>query len=110
MFDGIVGGLVGAGMMSAINGVIEKHGGLQAVVGQFERNGLGTTIQSWVGTGPNQPISPENISKVLGPDLLQQLSTKAGMSVQDLAQKLAEVLPQAVDKMTPNGTIPAPRG
>jgi uncharacterized protein YidB (DUF937 family) len=106
MFDGLLGGIVGAGMVSVVNGILEKHGGLQGVVSEFERNGLGTTVRSWVGTGPNQPISPEDVHRVLGPDLLQQLSQKSGLSVQDLAQKLSQVLPQAVDKMTPDGTIP----
>jgi uncharacterized protein YidB (DUF937 family) len=43
---------------------------------------------------------------VLGSDLLQQLSAKSGLSVQELAEKLSQVLPQAVDRMTPDGTIP----
>jgi uncharacterized protein YidB (DUF937 family) len=106
MFDGLLGGIVGAGMVSVLNGVIEKHGGLQGVVSEFERNGLGATVQSWVGTGPNQGITPEEVHKALGSDLLQQLSEKSGLSVEDLKQKLAQVLPQAVDKLTPAGTIP----
>ena len=106
MFDGILGGMVGAGVVTAVNGILEKHGGLQGVVGEFERNGLGPTIQSWVGKGPNQPVSAEDLQKVLGPDLLQQLSQKSGLSVQELTQRLAQVLPEAVDKMTPNGTLP----
>ena len=106
MLDGLLGGIVGAGMVSVVSGIIDKHGGLQGVVSEFERNGLGPTVKSWVGTGPNQPISPDEVHKVLGPDLLQQLSAKSGLSVQDLAQKLSQVLPQAVDKMTPNGAIP----
>jgi uncharacterized protein YidB (DUF937 family) len=106
MFDGVVGGMVGAGMMSVVSGIIEKHGGVQGLVSQFEKNGLGPTIQSWVGTGPNQPISAEAVQTALGPDLLQQLSAKSGLSVQELTQKLAQVLPQAVDTMTPGGTIP----
>jgi uncharacterized protein YidB (DUF937 family) len=106
MFDGLLGGIVGAGMVSVLNGIIEKHGGLQGVVSQFEQNGLGPTIKSWVGTGPNQPISPDQVHQALGADLLQQLAAKSGLSVQDLAQKLAQVLPQAVDGLTPNGTIP----
>ena len=106
MFDGLLGGIVGAGMVSVLNNVIEKHGGLQGVVSEFEKNGLGPTVQSWVGTGPNQPISPDQVHKALGPDLLRQLSEKSGLSVQELAQKLAQVLPQAVDKLTPNGAIP----
>lgn len=106
MFDGLLGGIVGASMVTVVNGVLEKHGGLQGVVNEFERNGLGPTVRSWVSTGPNQPISPEEVQRALGPDLLQQLSQKSGVSVQDLSSKLAEVLPQAVDKMTPNGAIP----
>ena len=107
MFDGLLGGIVGAGMVSVVNSIIEKHGGLQGLVGEFERNGLGPTIKSWVGTGPNQQISADDLRRTLGPQLLQQLSAKSGLSEDDLAQKLAQVLPQAVDKMTPEGKVPA---
>jgi len=106
MLDGLLGGIVGAGMVSVVNSVIEKHGGLQGVVSEFEKNGLGATVKSWVSTGPNQPVSADEVHRALGPDLLQQLSAKSGLSVQELTQKLAQVLPQAVDKMTPDGTIP----
>ena len=106
MLDGLLGGIVGAGMVSVVNNIIERHGGLQGVVSEFEKNGLGATVKSWVDTGPNQPISPDEVHKALGPDLLQQLSEKSGLSVQDLAQRLSHVLPQAVDKLTPTGAIP----
>ena len=106
MFDGLLGGIVGAGMVSVVSGIIEKHGGLQGVVSEFEKNGLGPTVKSWVGTGPNQPISPEDLHRALGPDLLQQLSEKSGLSVAELTQKLSQILPQAVDKLTPGGSIP----
>ena len=106
MLDGLLGGIVGAGMVSVVNGILEKHGGLQGVVSEFEKNGLGPTVNSWVGTGPNQSISPDQLHRVVGPELLQQLAEKSGLSVEDLAQKLAQVLPQAVDKLTPNGVIP----
>ena len=106
MFDGLLGGIVGAGMVTAVNGIIEKHGGLQGVVSEFERSGLGGTVKSWIGTGPNETISPADLQRTLGPDLLQQLAAKSGMSVEDLSAKLAQVLPQAVDRMTPDGAIP----
>jgi len=106
MLDGLLGGIVGAGMVSVVNSIIEKHGGLQGVVSEFEQKGLGGTVKSWVSTGPNQPVSPDELHRVLGPDLLQQLSQKSGLSVQDLTQKLSQVLPQAVDTLTPNGSIP----
>jgi uncharacterized protein YidB (DUF937 family) len=64
-------------------------------------------VQSWVGTGPNQPISPDQVNSVLGPDLLQKISEKTGVPVEDLSGKLAQILPQAIDRLTPNGRIPA---
>src|SRR5262245_5726203 len=67
MFDGLLGGIVGAGMVSVVNNVLEQHGGVQGVVNQFEKNGLGSTVRSWVSTGPNQSISPEDVHRTLGP-------------------------------------------
>jgi len=105
MFDGLLGGIIGGSLVAVLNNIIEQHGGLQNVVNEFERNGLGPTVQSWIGKGPNQPITPEDLTRVFGPDLMQKLSQKSGMSPQELAQKLAQVLPHAVDKATPNGTL-----
>jgi uncharacterized protein YidB (DUF937 family) len=102
----MLGGIVGAGMVTVVNGILEKHGGVQGVVAEFEKNGLGPTVKSWVGTGPNDAVSPDDVHRVLGADLLQQLSAKSGLSVQDLAEKLSQVLPHAVDHLTPDGTIP----
>ena len=106
LLDGLIGGVVGAGMTTVVNQILEQHGGLQGVVKEFERNGFGPTVQSWIGTGPNQAIAPDAINRVLGGDLLQQLAAKTGLSVQDLTQKLSQVLPDAVDKLTPDGVLP----
>jgi uncharacterized protein YidB (DUF937 family) len=98
----MLGGVVGA----VVTDVIRRNGGVQGVVNQFERNGFGPTVRSWVGTGPNMPIEADHVEQVLGSDLLQQMSAKTGLSVGDLKQKLAEILPQAIDQMTPGGVIP----
>jgi uncharacterized protein YidB (DUF937 family) len=105
MFDGLLGGIVGGSMASIVNNILEQHGGVQGIVNQFEQNGLGATVRSWVGTGPNQSITPDDLRRALGPDFLQKLSAKSGLSVDELTQKLAQVLPEAVDKLTPNGTM-----
>ena len=102
LFDGIVGGVVGA----LVTDVVQKHGGVQGIVQQFESQGLGPTVRSWVGTGANQPITADQVHQVLGSDLVQQLAAKTGLSVPELTQKLAQFLPQAVDRMTPDGVIP----
>ena len=111
MLDGLLGGAVGAEMATVVNSFIQQHGGVQGIVSQLEQQGLGPTVHSWVGTGPNQPISPDQVHQVFGSGMISQIAAKAGMNPQELAQKLAQVLPTAIDKMTPGGQVPpATRG
>jgi uncharacterized protein YidB (DUF937 family) len=107
MFDGILGGVIGGGMARVVSDVLERHGGIQGVMNQFQTNGLGPTVQSWVGTGPNQPISPDQVQQGLGPEAIQALAAKLGIPPAELAAKLSEVLPRAVDHLTPGGVVPA---
>jgi uncharacterized protein YidB (DUF937 family) len=106
MFDGILGGVVGAEMATVVNGLIERHGGVQGIVAQLEQQGLGGTVKSWIGTGPNQPISADQIHQVFGSDAVKELAAKVGLSPDVLAAKLSQVLPQAIDKLTPAGAVP----
>ena len=106
LLDGMLGGIVGAGMVSVVKNVIDQNGGVSGLVERFQQHGLGDIAQSWVSTGPNKPVAPADLQRVFGSDVLQQLSQKSGLSVQDVAEKLAQVLPQAVDGMTPDGTVP----
>ena len=102
LLDGVLGGVVG----SVVTDLIRRNGGVQGIVHQFETKGFGPTVQSWVSTGPNQPIAPDQVHKALGADLVQEMSARTGIPVAELTQKLAQVLPQAIDQMTPNGVIP----
>ena len=101
LLDGVLGGLVGAG----INQIIQSHGGVQGLVNQFEQKGLGGIAQSWVGTGPNQPVSADQLLHVLGSDNVAQFAGKLNVSPEELLNKLSELLPEHVDKMTPGGVI-----
>lgn len=107
LLDGVLGGVVGAGMMSVVNHILEQNGGVQGVVKQFEQKGLGATVASWVGTGPNSPVTADQIHAVLGSGAVAELAQKAGLSVPELTAKLAQLLPQAIDKLTPHGTVPS---
>jgi uncharacterized protein YidB (DUF937 family) len=106
LFDGVLGGIVGAEMATVVNGLIEKHGGIQGVVNQLQTNGLGPTVKSWVNDGPNTPVSPGEVHKAFGQQTLDELAAKHGMTTQELAQKLSAVLPQAMDALTPDGMVP----
>jgi uncharacterized protein YidB (DUF937 family) len=102
----LIGGVVGAEMVSVASQLIAKHGGVSGIVTQLQQQGLGATVNSWIGTGPNQPISADQVHQALGPDVIRDLAARAGMTPQELTQKLSQVLPQLVDKLTPDGTVP----
>jgi uncharacterized protein YidB (DUF937 family) len=106
LLDGLLGGAVGAEMVTVVNSLIQQHGGVQGVVSQLEQQGLGGVAKSWISNGANQPISPAQVHQVFGSDLISQLAAKAGMNPQDVAAKLSQLLPTAIDKLTPGGSIP----
>lgn len=106
LLDGIIGGIVGAEINHLVRSYIEQHGGVAALVKKFEEQGMGSLVASWVGTGANHAVTGQQIQQALGSGALQQLAAKFGMNADDIANKLAAVLPQVVDQMTPNGTVP----
>jgi|SRR5215467_16131015 uncharacterized protein YidB (DUF937 family) len=82
-------------------------GGLGGLLNQFQQSGLGEVMKSWIGTGPNQPISPNQLGSALGPNIIKILAQKTGMSEQELTAQLSQILPGVVDKLTPNGRLPS---
>lgn len=107
MFDGILGGVVGGQMASAVNSLIERHGGIQGIVSQMQLQGLGGTVKSWVGSGANAPLSVDELHQAFGADTIKGMAMKLGLNPGDLAQKLSQVLPQAIDHLTPKGVVPS---
>jgi uncharacterized protein YidB (DUF937 family) len=81
-------------------------GGLNSLLQQLESKGLGQIAQSWVGTGANQPISPEQLKSALGSDWIQQLASHVGVSPEVISSHLSEILPKIVDRLTPDGRVP----
>ncbi len=102
----LLGGAAGAEAVSLVSGLIEKHGGVQGVLAQLEQKGLRETPKSWVEPGPNLPISAVQLRQVFGAETIQQLAAKVGLDPRDAAEKLSQLLPQAIDKLTPGGVIP----
>jgi uncharacterized protein YidB (DUF937 family) len=96
-----LGGLLASG---AAGGVLS--GGLNELLKQFQQSGHGDVAKSWVGTGPNKGISPNDLAKTLGADQLDTLMTQTGMSRDELIAGLSQVLPEVVDKLTPQGRVP----
>lgn len=80
--------------------------GINGLVDAFNSKGLGNLMSSWISTGPNLPVSGQQIQQTLGGGLLQQLASKAGIAPEAASSQLAELLPNVIDKLTPNGSLP----
>jgi uncharacterized protein YidB (DUF937 family) len=113
LLDSVVGALAG-GQSGGNNGLVDvvmqlinsQPGGLGGLVQSFQQGGLGDIVNSWVSTGQNLPISAEQLQSVLGGGRLQDIAAQLGVSPEQAAGSLADLLPQVVDKLTPNGRIP----
>ena len=120
ILDSVLSGLTGGGNASPIQGVLSSllgggqgsasggamGGGLGGLVSSFEQAGLGHIAQSWVGNGPNQSVSPDQLQSVFGQDRVQSMASQAGMGSGDFLSQLSQHLPNVVHGMTPNGTLP----
>ncbi len=113
---GILGGLAGGksggsggGLMAAllpmIGGML-AGGGLSKLLSGFQAQGLSSQADSWVGTGPNEPVTAGQVSQVIGDDQIGQIAERLGVSHDEAAQAIAEVLPQVVDRVSPDGQLP----
>jgi uncharacterized protein YidB (DUF937 family) len=107
LFDGILSGIVGAEMATVVNGLIERHGGVQGMVDQMRANGLGPAVHSWINEGPNASVAPQDVHRAFGDQTMREIAAKAGMSTEELGVRLAQILPHAVDALTPGGAVPA---
>jgi uncharacterized protein YidB (DUF937 family) len=81
---------------------------LNGLMSQLQQGGLGEQAQSWVDTGDNKKVSGEQVTQALGPEAIHEAAAAAGTTPDEAAKKLASVLPQLVDKATPQGNMPDP--
>jgi len=103
-FSGLPGGLGGLVAGGAAGGILSNC--LGGLIKDLQNSGQGNTAQSWIGTGSNQQIEPDDLGKALGADTINTLSQQTGLSRDDLLKQLSEQLPQMVDKLTPEGRLP----
>lgn len=100
----------GGGLMGVVMTLINENGGLPGFISKLQSGGMGEQVKSWIGTGANLPISPEQIQAILGNDKVQAIASQLGIGQFDAAKGLADLLPTAIDKMTPDGQMPSGGG
>jgi uncharacterized protein YidB (DUF937 family) len=101
---GGLGGFLGNLGSGGLGGLL--GGGLGELVENFKQHGEGEVAESWVGTGPNKQIAPDQLERAIGPEVLATLSQQTGLSREELLSRLTTTLPEAVDKYTPDGRLP----
>jgi len=116
LFDQLVGEALGtdpaqsekcaSSLVEGVLGVLNSQGGVEGLSQKFGQQGLGGLISSWIGTGQNQGISPDQVVSGLGSDTVRELAQRAGISGGQGASVLAALLPTLIDKLTPNGQVP----
>jgi uncharacterized protein YidB (DUF937 family) len=104
----ILGGEGQSGLLDQVLGLINnpQTGGLSGMVEKFTSKGMGGLVSSWIGTGENQPVSGEQIEQTFGSEKIQEIAQKLGISGVDASGGLAALLPQIIDKLTPEGKLP----
>jgi uncharacterized protein YidB (DUF937 family) len=101
LLKGGLGGLLAGGAAGSV-----LSGGLNDLLKQFQQNGRGDVAQSWIGSGPNKSISPNDLANALGADRIKTMSAMSGLSREDLLSGLSQQLPDVVDQLTPDGRVP----
>lgn len=112
---GAAQGNAGGGSLVSLAGeLIQKAGGVQGLSGMLQQHGLGDAVQSWIGTGANQAVSGEQLGQALQNgglgSVVQEAAGKLGVDPSQLLGQLSQVLPHAVDHLTPDGQVPQGQG
>lgn len=112
LFDSIaknvLGGMAGGHqdkMTDALGGILNQVGGIQGLLGKAREMGIEQTVGSWVSTGENEPVSPDQVHQLLGQETVQGVAQKLGFNVQQVLPLLAQFMPMIIDKLTPKGQI-----
>lgn len=109
IFDKLGGEQGEQGAMAAMAQLFEAKG-LQGIVGKMQSNGMGRQVHSWIGNGQNLPVSGADIKKAVNPQQLAKAAQQQGVSPERLCEQIAQVLPEIVDRATPNGQVPRQGG
>ena len=108
--DSASGGLDPQMLMGIVMTLVNQAGGLQGLLAKLQAGGLGEASRSWVGTGANEPVAPDQLGSALGPDLMAMIARQMGGNTQQASSTMAELLPDLIDRLTPQGQLPADNG
>jgi uncharacterized protein YidB (DUF937 family) len=86
--------------------MLQQNGGLEGILGKFREGGLSQQADSWVGTGQNMNISADQLQQIFGSSTISDLASRLGMSEQQAGSDMAQLLPEVINRLTPEGQVP----
>ena len=103
----MLGGFVAehGGAEALLQQALQQAGGVEGIVAKLRQAGYGDAVQSWLGAGPNQPVTAEGIAQALGQGRIGEMAAQYGMKPEQVSGLLAKVLPGIIDRLSPNGTV-----
>lgn len=106
--SGLFRGGKGDSLLKGFNEMVSSgQFSLSKMLDNFKSAGMGEKVDSWVGTGPNEAVSADEVKRAADPANLQAIADKAGISVDEAAEEMSKALPDVVDKLTPDGVVPS---
>jgi uncharacterized protein YidB (DUF937 family) len=93
-------------LVNNLVGMLGGSGGVSGLLQGFKESGLGEKAESWVSSGPNKPVSGDEVEKALGAEKVNELAQKSGVSPDEAKGGLASMLPVFINKLTPDGKLP----
>lgn len=100
-----VGGIAMAAVVALALQLLQRNGGIEGVLGKLRKTGRAREADSWVGTGANEPISPDDLSDVFGRKEVDDVAREVGVDPQQALGGLASIFPEIVNQLTPQGRI-----
>lgn len=115
ILSGLSGGISGGGRTPGGTGsnlllqlalsMLQQNGGLEGVLGKFRQNGMEAQADSWVSTGQNKGISPDQLQEVFGSGAIGNIASKLGVSQEQASSSMSQVLPELINQLTPQGEV-----
>ncbi|MDQ0504943.1 YidB family protein [Xanthobacter agilis] len=111
LLNSALSGPMAQALPGMLNGALAKteYGSLDGLLAQLQESGLGDQVASWLSSGPNAPVSAEQIISALGESQIGQMAAGVGLPTERLTELLSQFLPALVDKLSPNGALELPK-
>lgn len=92
-------------LLQIVLSLLQQNGGLEGVIGKFREAGMGAQADSWVGTGQNMGLSPDQLQQVFGSSTIGDVASKLGVSQDDAGSAMSQILPELINQLTPQGQV-----